>query len=175
MPHIQTMGIHCNQQDMVTSTTTKHRKPWRNNNNNNNQPTNQPTNQPNKQTNKQTTNNKQQTTNQPTNQPTNQTNKQTNKQQHFFDTHLIISRNLLPKTTMVFPASLPPEEQPPPFASRRHISSYVDRWEVSPMAQPLPDDGTSRHGLVTGKCYQLLLLVQVVYAGLLIIPKQLVE
>ena len=121
------------------------------------------------QTNKQTTNNKQQT-NQPTNQPTKQTNKQ-----HFFDTHLIISRNLLPKTTMVFPASLPPEEQPPPFASRRHISSYVDRWEVSPMAQPLPDDGTSRHGLVTGKCYQLLLLVQVVYAGLLIIPKQLVE
>jgi hypothetical protein len=121
------------------------------------------------QTNKQT-NNKQQTTNQPTNQPTKQTNKQ-----HFFDTHLIISRNLLPKTTMVFPASLPPEEQPPPFASRRHISSYVDRWEVSPMAQPLPDDGTSHHGLVTGKCYQLLLLVQVVYAGLLIIPKQLVE
>ena len=113
---------------------------------------------------------------QTTNQPTKQTNNQTNNQQHhFFDTHLIISRNLLPKTTMVFPASLPPEEQPPPFASRRHISSYVDRWEVSPMAQPLPDDGTSRHGLVTGKCYQLLLLVQVVYAGLLIIPKQLVE
>ena len=157
MPHIQTMGIHCNQQDMVTSTTTKHRKPWRNNNNNDNN-------------NNKQTNNKQQTTNQPTNQPTKQTNKQ-----HFFDTHLIISRNLLPKTTMVFPASLPPEEQPPPFASRRHISSYVDRWEVSPMAQPLPDDGTSRHGLVTGKCYQLLLLVQVVYAGLLIIPKQLVE
>ena len=62
MPHIQTMGIHCNQQDMVTSTTTKHRKPWRNNNNNNTTTT----------TNKQT-NNKQQTTN----QPTNQTNKQT--------------------------------------------------------------------------------------------------
>ena len=140
------------------------------------------TNKTNKQTNNKQQTNKQQTTNnkqQPTNQPTNQTNKQTNKknkqQQHFFDTHLIISRNLLPKTTMVFPASLPPEEQPPPFASRRHISSYVDRWEVSPMAQPLPDDGTSRHGLVTGKCYQLLLLVQVVYAGLLIIPKQLVE
>ena len=69
---------------------------------------------------------------QTTNQPTKQTNNQTNNQQHhFFDTHLIISRNLLPKTTMVFPASLPPEEQPPPFASRRHISSYVDRWEVS--------------------------------------------